>query len=120
MYIAGNQNLTIPIGDTFSTALTFYSDEAKTQTIDVTGYTFKGQVRKCKNSSTVILEFVSPTTVDMTLASVGKVILKASAAVTGALAEENAVWDFKWTDTSGNVLTLIKGSVSIIETVTKP
>lgn len=120
MSTAGDINLEIVIRDTFAKTFSFFEDEARTIVKDLTGYSFKAQIRKCKNSSTVILEFVSPTTIDITLASVGKIILKASSAVTGLLTEQNAVWDIHWVDPSSNTFTFLEGSVQILETTTKP
>jgi hypothetical protein len=119
MSAAGDYNLEIIIGDTFAKTFTFYSDKAKTITKDLTGYSFKSQIRKCKSSSDVILEFESPATIDLSLANVGKIILRATDAVTGALAEQNAVYDLKWTDPSLNKLTVVEGRVVILEAVTK-
>lgn len=115
---AGDKNLEIIIGDTFSKSLTI--KDSSDNPFDLTGYSFKAQIRKCKNSSSVILEFISPTTINITLASIGQIILTASAASTGALAEQNGVYDLYWTDPSGNVRTILEGSVQIIERVTKP
>ena len=112
-------NLEIVIGDTFSKVITIYEDKAKTIPKDLTGYSFKCQVKSCRSSQDVILEFISPTTIDISMASIGKIILKASNTSTLALVPDVGFYDIKWIDTLLDVKTFLEGSVSIVDTITK-
>lgn len=109
--------LKIYIGKDFSKKFTFLdSDEVP---IDLTGYSFKAQVRECKTNSNAIITFESPTSINITDATNGNIVLILSDAETVLLQEQNAVFDLQWTTTLNITNTLVEGTVQIIETITK-
>jgi len=111
-------NLEIYIGDTFQKLLQFFEADGVTP-IDITGYSFKMQIRKCKDSPDVIAELNSPTEIELTDPTSGKITLKLNSATTSTLEEQNAVYGLNWTDLSPAIRTLVEGNIRIIETITK-
>ena len=53
----------------------FRIEDSDGNAIDMTGYSFKGQVRACKSSATAIITFESPTSIDISDAVNGNIIL---------------------------------------------
>jgi hypothetical protein len=107
----------IRIGDDFSKLLQITSDGETP--IDMTGYSFEMQIRKCKSDATAILSLSSPTDIDITDAADGNIIINITDTVTSTLDEVNAVFDLKWTTDLAKVTTILEGNVQILETVTK-
>jgi len=107
-------NLTVLIDTDFSQAVTFYSDCARTQALDVSDYTFKAQVRASVTSA-VIFEF----DISTTNAATGQIVISYSAADTLALTAGAYVWDLRVTDGDGQVERWMEGNVTVTGTVTR-
>jgi hypothetical protein len=107
-------NLTVLIDTDFSQAVTFYSDCQRTQTLNVSGYTFKAQVRTSFTTA-VIFEF----DISTTNAATGQIVVSISAADTLALTAGAYVWDLRVTDGDGQVERWMEGNVTVTGTVTR-
>lgn len=108
---------TIRIGDDFTKLLQFF--DAEEQPLDLTDYSFKMQIRKCKNSESLIHELESPTSIDISDAANGNITLNISNTDTLLFEEVNGVFDLKWTTPADIIETVIEGNIEILETVTK-
>jgi hypothetical protein len=108
--------LNIRIGDDFSKLLEITNKKVP---VDMTGYSFKMQIRKNKGDATAILTLVSPTNIDISDVANGNIIITISNAVTTTLVEQQAVYDLKWTTDLGIVTTILEGAVQIQQTVTE-
>ena len=116
--INGKINYCVYIGDTFKATLEIKQDNV---VVDVSTYTFKMQIRKCKDSSTVIHELNSPAIngIDISDGVNGIIILTISSTDTLAFLERNAVYDIIWTDNLGEIKTISQGNFQILERTTK-
>ena len=116
--IKDNINYCVYIGDTFKATLEIKQDNVA---VDVSTYSFKMQIRKCKDSSTVIHELSSPAVngIDLTDGANGIIVLTISSNDTLNFAEQNAVYDIFWTDNLGEIKTISKGNFQIKERITK-
>ena len=116
--IDGKTNYCVFIGDDFRATLTITQNNVA---VDVTGYSFKMQIRKCKSSSIIVHELNSPAAsgIDISQAANGIITLTISSTDTINFAEQNAVYDLFWTDTSGEKKTISQGNFQIIERITK-
>lgn len=108
--------LQIYIGKDYGKLLTV-KDSARNPR-DMTGYSFKGQVRKCKSDTTALITFESPTSIDITNANIGQIILQLSNLETASLPEVNGVFDLEWATDAGDINIILEGRVTIIKTVT--
>ncbi len=54
---AGENDITVEQGSTYKKLLTFYQDTAQTITVDLTGYTFRGQIRTRYDGSSALASF---------------------------------------------------------------
>jgi hypothetical protein len=112
-------NYSVYIGDDFEATETIVDDQGNA--VDMTGYSFKMQIRTCKNSPTVIHELNSPAIngIDITNAASGIIVLSISSTDTLNFSEQNVVYDLFWTDDSGKIKTILQGNFLILERVTK-
>lgn len=117
MASVGQKTFTVRIGKTFYKKLQFTSDGVTP--VDLTGYGFKMQIRRCKSSDDLIYELISPTSIDTGDAANGNIILNIPSVATSGFTAQNAVYDLQWTDTLGNISTKLEGDIQIVETVTK-
>jgi hypothetical protein len=108
---------TIRTRDDFVKLLTFTSDG--TTPIDMTGYSFEMQIRKCKSDVDAILSLSSPADIDISDVANGNITISITDTVTTTLNEGNAVFDLKWTTDLGIITTILEGNFQILETVTK-
>ena len=107
-YSAAVYDVRMTQGDTFSEEVLM--EDGDGDAIDLTGYSFKSQLRRTADDS-VVAEFsisTSESTVTRTL----------SAAVTADLSG-TYVHDFQWTNPSGQVRTLFSGDFEIEPEVTR-
>jgi hypothetical protein len=109
--------LTARIGNDFVKLLNFVDQSGIA--IDMTGYSFKMQVRKCKSDTDTILSLVSPTDIDISDVANGNITINISDATTSTLEEQNAVYDLQWTTDAAITTTILEGNFQILETVTK-
>lgn len=108
-----DQDLTITRGDTETVVVTCTSDENGTP-INITGRTYRAQIRSSSESSTVKASF----TCTVTDGPNGKVTCVLSATSSAALSPGNYYWDLE-ENASGTVTTFISGSVTVVGDVTR-
>ena len=113
-----SKTFTIRIGNDFNKLLEIRQEDGVTP-IDVTGYSFKMQIKKCKDDDTAIATLTSPTDIDISDAANGNIIINISDTVTATYEEQNAVYDLQWTTDLGIVTTILEGDIQILQTVTK-
>ncbi len=116
--INGKINYCVYIGDDFKATLTI-NDAVTGSAIDVSTYSFKMQIRKCKDSSAVIYELTTPANIDTSNGVNGIIVLKIDSADTLTFAEQNAVYDLFWIDNAGDIKTISQGNFQILERITK-
>jgi hypothetical protein len=105
------QNLTITRGDTES--LVINMDDG-TGAINITGRTYRSQIRQTKDSTIIAASF----TCVITNAAAGQVTCTLSAASTALLSPGIYYWDFEETN-GGAVSTILAGSVNVLADVTR-
>jgi hypothetical protein len=116
--INGNINYCVYIGDDFKQPLEIKQNGVL---IDVSTYSFKMQIRSCKDNITVIHELSSPAAsgIDISNGANGVITLIISKTDTLNFSETNAVYDLIWIDGSGDIKTISKGNFQILERITK-
>jgi len=88
--------------------------------IDLTGYSAAMQVRKTVNSSTTLLNLVSPTNITLNASSVnGDVLVVVSGSSMAALPAGTWVYDFELTDGDGNPEAILEGKFIVKAEVTR-
>ena len=97
-------------GDTFSEQILM--EDSDGEAIDLTGYTFRSQLRRTADG-TVVAEFAMST--DLPTSTVTRSL---NAGITAGL-EGTYVHDFQWTNPSGQVRTLFSGEFEIEPEVTR-
>lgn len=103
--------LTVRVGDTETISFTLLDDGSP---VDVTGRTYRGQVRSTAASTAVLATF----SCSVTNGTAGQFSCTLSAATTGALSAGQAVYDIE--ETFGSVVnTLLQGPVFIVQDVTR-
>lgn len=105
-------NYTIVRGDDFADTVTIKEGDPSAA-VDVSGRTFKAQVRSAADSTTVVAEM----TIDMTSAATGIVGYSIADTVTDDMSG-GYTWDFQQT-TSGVIRTLMGGSFVVLKDVTR-
>lgn len=107
-------NLDLRIGDTETVTVEIRNG---TTPVNITGRTYRAQIRPEALSSTVIAEFSCA----ITNAAGGIVVCTLSASTTAALSPTRAVWDLQETTpgTPDTVQTLVAGIVDIVADVTR-
>lgn len=115
---AGKLDLIIEKGGKFTKHLE-YKDKSK-QAIDLTGYTARMQVRKNAQSSTTILDLTTENGGITITAVTGEIDLFVSGADTAAITDRgSAVYDMELVDGGGEPIKFLRGTVSLIEEITK-
>jgi len=112
MAVPAKQNLTITRGDTESVVVTMTSNG--TTPINITGRTYRAQIRTTKDASTIDASF----TCTVTNAALGEVTCTILPAVTATLSVGTHYWDFEETN-AGVVSTILAGSVNVLADVTR-
>lgn len=121
-YVGEELNLLIRQGATFGPMLFAMKDETATP-IDLTGVTFRGQIRRTPSSDAVVADV----TCTVTNAIGGEYQLEIAEVVTAAIpaaddpkgAENAFVWDLEMVDSLGRTTPLYYGSVTIFREVTR-
>jgi hypothetical protein len=114
--INGKINYCLFIGDTFKQPIQIKQDES---VVDVSTYSFKMQIRRCKDSNTIIHELTTPADIDTSDGVNGIIVLNISSATSLTFDEQNAVYDLFWIDNAGDVKTIMQGNFQILERITK-
>ena len=112
MAVPAKQNLSITRGDTEVVVVTMASSGGTP--IDITGRTYRAQIRTTKDSSIIDASF----TCAVTNAVLGEVTCTILPATTATLAVGTHYWDFEETD-GGVVSTILAGSVNVLADVTR-
>lgn len=108
--MAAKVNIVIDQGTTFNTTYTIH--DAQDEPIDFTGYTASSQMRKTYTSSTAYI-------FDVSLNSVGQVILSMNATTTNAITAGRYVYDIEVQDLSGIRSRIVEGLVTVTPQVTR-
>jgi hypothetical protein len=112
MAVPAKQNLTITRGDTESIVITMTTDGTTPE--NITGRTYRAQIRAVKDAATISLSF----TCVVTNGAGGEVTLTALPAATSGLTIGTQYWDLEETN-SGVVSTILAGTVNVLADVTR-
>jgi len=109
--IPADYNLVLYRGDTGRWQFKFWTDAAKTEPADLTGVTAEAMIRDKVPSSayatSMALTITLPNIIDMVLTPLQSRDLPAK-----------GVWDLQLTYPSGDVVTLLKGTIAVTQDVT--
>jgi len=111
MAVPANYNLKFVRGDTLTLNITITNDGS--MPVNITGRTYRAQIRYEKNSSTIAASFT--TTQNNTT---GVVTCVLSATSSAALTDGPAFWDFE-ENNAGVVTTILAGKVTVLADVTR-
>jgi hypothetical protein len=112
---AGELNLAVEQGTTFSQTLTWKIDGTA---VNLTGYTARMQARDDVTSSTTILSLTQAA--GLTLGGVaGTIIIALTATQTAALVAGNYVYDLELASSGGVVTRLVQGTLAVSAEVTR-
>lgn len=104
-------NLTVDQGSDFSVEIGVESD---TGAIDISNYTYRGQIRKTYSSSTAVDFYTSTNN-----PAAGKLNISLSSAQTTAMKAGRYVYDVEMVDSIGNVTRVIEGQLEVTPRVTR-
>jgi len=107
-----DQDLTITRGDTETLIVTITTDGSTA--VDITGRTYRAQIRSQQDSTTIKASF----TCTVTGAASGQVTCVLSAASSAALSAGLYFWDLE-ENASGTVSTILSGNVTVLADVTR-
>ena len=108
-----DQDLIITRGDTETLVVTITSDDAGTP-VNITGRTYKAQIRTQQDSTTIKASFVCT----VTAGSSGQVTCVLSATDSATLSAGLYFWDLE-ENASGVVSTILSGNVTVLADVTR-
>lgn len=108
-----DQDLTITRGDTETLVITITSDDNGTP-VDITGRTYRAQIRSSQDSSTIKASF----TCTVAYGTTGQVTCVLAAADSATLTPGLAFWDFE-ENASGVITTILSGNVTVLADVTR-
>jgi hypothetical protein len=112
MAVPAKQNFSITRGDTETVVVNITTDGSTP--IDVTGRTYRAQLRSTKESTVVSASF----TCTITNAFEGQVSCVLSAVSTATLVPGTYYWDFE-ENNGGVITTIIAGTVTVLADVTR-
>lgn len=112
MAVPADQDLTITRGDTETLVVTITTDGSTA--INITGRTYRAQIRSSQDSTTIKASF----TCTVTNGAAGQVTCVLSATDSAALPVGIAYWDLEET-ASGVVSTILAGTVTVIADVSR-
>jgi len=104
-------NLTVDQGSDFSVEIGVESD---TGAIDISNYTYRGQIRKTYSSSTAVDFYTSTNN-----PAAGKLNISLSSVQTTAMKAGRYVYDVEMVDSIGNVTRVIEGQLEVTPRVTR-
>lgn len=107
----------IGIGNDFDKLLQFRDSNGNA--IDLTNYSFKLQIRKCRTDNETIATLQSPTDIDVSDAVNGNIIITITSAITSTFEEVNAVFDLQWVTDVGIISTVAAGNIQISLPITR-
>jgi hypothetical protein len=112
MAVPSTQNLTITRGDTESVVVNL--KDGANLPINITGRTYRAQIRLTKDSSTVATAFICA----ITSAVDGQITCTLNAGDSATLAAGKYYWDFE-ENNAGIVTTILAGSVTVLADVSR-
>lgn len=112
MAVPADQDLTITRGDTETLVMTIMAGESTP--VDITGRTYRAQIRSQQDSTTIKASF----TCIVTSGTSGQVTCTLSATDSASLSPGLYFWDFE-ENASGVVSTIISGNVTVLADVTR-
>jgi hypothetical protein len=112
MATPADQDLTIVRGDTETLVVTMTTDG--TTPVNITGRTYRAQIRSSQDSTTVKASF----TCTVTNGAAGQVTCVLSATDSAALPVGIAYWDLE-ENATGTVSTVLSGTVTVLADVTR-
>ena len=107
-----DQDLTLTRGDTETLVVTITTDGSTA--VDITGRTYKAQIRSTQDSTTIKASF----TCTVTSAGSGQVTCVLSATSSAALSAGLYFWDLE-ENASGVISTILSGNVTVLADVTR-
>lgn len=113
MAVPATQNITITRGDTETLVITI-KDSAGVG-INITGRTYRAQIRATKDATTISAAF----TCVLTTPASGVVTCTLTPTQTGVLATGTQFWDFEETTAGGVVTTIVAGTVNVLADVSR-
>lgn len=113
MAVPASQNLVITRGDTEVLVITI--NDSSNVPINVTGRTYRAQIRADKDNASIAASFACV----VTNAAGGVVTCTLSAASSASLSAGTYYWDFEETTAGGVVTTIIAGSVKVLADVSR-
>jgi hypothetical protein len=114
MSAMGDVPLTIITGDDRSVTITF-TDKTTGSPVNITGRTYRAQIRRSPNDSTILASW----TCTITSGSTGVLTLTMSHTVTATLTAGYCVWDLEETTSGGLVSTPLGGRVTVLKDVSR-
>ena len=112
MAVPSTQNLTITRGDTETVVVTL--KDGAGVAMDITGRTYRAQIRTAKDSSTISASFSCA----ITNAAGGEITSTLSAVSSATLAAGKFYWDFE--ETNGSIVTtILAGTVTVLADVSR-
>lgn len=112
MAVPAKQNLTLTRGDTEIIVITMTTDGTTPE--NITGRTYRAQIRTVKDAATIDLSF----TAVVTNGAGGEITLTALPAATSTLSVGTHYWDLEETN-AGVVSTILAGTVNVLADVTR-
>lgn len=112
--MATTQNLIIDQGSDYTRTITIL-DGTLNLPVDITGYTFAGQIRKTMTSNAIAASF----TFTLTDPLVGKVLFSLGNDVTAGLVEGRYVYDIEMINAVAKKFRIVEGIVTINPNVTR-
>lgn len=109
----GSYPLTLYRGDSYHWKFVLWTDEEKSQALDLTGATAKAEIRNASAGAEIIplaCTIIDPNIVD--------VILSTAAWSTTPMVKPSCQWDLQVTFATGEVYTVVAGAVSIRPDIT--
>jgi hypothetical protein len=107
-----DQDLTITRGDTETLVVTITTDGSTA--VDITGRTYRAQIRTQQDSTTIKASF----TCSVTDGAAGKVTCTLSATSSAALSAGLYFWDLE-ENASGVISTILAGNITVLADVTR-
>lgn len=111
--MSAKYDLTLYQGATFNRTLEI--KDSNSAAVNITGYTFAGQVRTSAHSSTVAGTFA----VAIGNAAAGRITWEMSATNSALVPAQQCVYDLEMTKTNGDVVRLLEGFVDVKANVTR-
>ena len=111
--MAGKYNFSIDQGATLLKTIAIQS--APGVALNITGYTFRGQMREDYDSATVVATFA----ITITNAATGTIQVSLTDTITAAITAGTYLYDIEYVDPAGSVTRLLEGKATVKPEVTR-